>query len=104
MKEVAKEIGRSLRTAKNWCRRNEIIIHRDGKTPFIKKMDFNLAWDAQVIEDLIAEYGKEVGLRVYKFYLEKNFEEILKIKFSLNKIDFGLNNRYVPVSENAKNF
>lgn len=58
LKEIPKLINRKdIRTARKWCKKNHLKIHKDSSGEFAFLNDFDLAFDKLLIDDLKFKYG-----------------------------------------------
>lgn len=47
---------KDTRSARNWCSKNNVTIHKDCSGEFVYKTDFELAYDMPLIKDLKKRY------------------------------------------------
>jgi len=58
LKEIPKLINRKdIRTARKWCKKNHLKIHKDSSGEFAFLNDFDLAFDMPLINDLKLKHG-----------------------------------------------
>lgn len=47
---------KDVRSARNWCKKNKVTVHKDCSGEFVYKTDFDLAYDMPLINDLRKKY------------------------------------------------
>ena len=104
LNEIVVLLNKTRRSVKNWCKNNSVVIYNDGSSKFVTETDLYIAMDAPIILELIRNYGKELGMKLYNSYKNENIEEILLSKFDINNLTPNLTNGYKPKSNSAKNF
>ena len=68
-----------IRTARKWCKRNRVNIYKDMTGEFVYKVEFDLAYDLPLIQDLQLKHGTQ-WKEVYSLYKSGNIVD--KIVFT----------------------
>lgn len=92
LREIAKQINKKdVRTAKKWCSKNFLKIHKDSSGEFAYQNDFDLAYDMPLINELKLKYGEHWQ----DYYLSYNRDELYKM-LDLNQSRSKGKTGYVP--------
>lgn len=92
LNEIAKQINKKdNRTAKKWCKKNFLKIHKDSSGEFAYQYDFDLAFDLPLINDLKLMHGNNWE----DYYHAYNKNELHKILDSPQSTKVGKTS-YVP--------
>ena len=76
LNEILDDLGYiDIRSARNWCKKNNVLVIRQGKNEFVIEANFKEVFEKPFIDKLIRKFGKNWE-SVYQLYANRNIPEL----------------------------
>jgi len=88
-----------LRAARNWCRKNNVLVLKQGKNEFVFEIEFKEKFERPFINKLKKEFGDEWE-QVYRLYADGNIPAL----FTLQQIPTVKRGSYNSINKKKSEF